>query len=102
MKFLRFLAEWIVNIVLLIISLILLGSIEYEIGIFNKEENNILLLILFVLSNFLIIYVVYRNYVVQKLPFIFVNKKKLSRNKTVFLFSIAVIVLITLTVYQNV
>jgi len=97
----RFFLELLVNLLFLIIFIYLFGAIENALGIFDKDEDNILLLILFFLSNLSIIYVIYRNYFVRIFPFKYSSQSKLSKTKTRTFIVLPILVFITLTIYQN-
>jgi hypothetical protein len=99
----RFIYEWVVNIIYLAGSLLLLGSIESALGVFNKDESNIFLVILFFLANFLIIYIFYRNVFSKKIfPYKYSVTTSISKNKVRILLSLSLIVLLVLTIIQHV
>lgn len=97
---LKFIIRLILNLIYLIMTLFLLGTIEKKIGVFVRPEENLFLLLLFLFANFILIYIFYKNYFIHHFSIIYGNQPKLSKSNTVILFYIALIILLVLTLIK--
>lgn len=99
----RFVYEWFVNIIFLMFSLFLLGGIESSLGIFNKDEKNIVFVLLFFIANLIIIYIFHRNIFSKKMfPYKYSDSSRIPQKRVKLLLSISAIVLLLLTMAQHI